>query len=124
MRKGSADIKFYSIARTFDLVGNLIKYGFFIWLASYAIKAIDILSDKTTIIDVAVSYITSSDSDYSLPWIVTTIAMAYAIFERNLRKRKVRELHADNVKLELQINPDKQSSTLLSTGETNPEDKL
>lgn len=115
--------KFYIWTRIFDLLRDVVKYGAYVFLGYWAYLSIDALAGKTTLADIALSYFTSKENDHGLPWILVVIFVIWAALERRLRLRKTVAL-ADQIKeLQKRIDPQRTSSGLLQTGETNPKDK-
>jgi len=112
------------IAKLIELAKEFIKYGAYVWGAYFAAEVLIAWSGKKTEASLVFKYITSEENGYAAPWIVATIAVLYAIFERNLRKRKTQYFEKYILQLESKIDPERTSSQLLPTGETNPKDKI
>lgn len=115
-------ISFLFIVKFFDLLNLLISATVKISLFYFAYLSIDALAGKTTLANIVLSYLTSNESDYGVPWILSSVFFIWAILERKERRRKTEELHKHNRALESRIDNKRTSSGLLPTGETNPED--
>jgi hypothetical protein len=85
--------------------------------------AIDSFAGKTTIANIAMKYLAGKESNFGLPWILASVLCIWAILERYLRIRKTESLQGYIKKLEKKLDPDRTTSGLLPTGETNPKDK-
>ena len=92
-------------------------------MAAFAYLAVKELAGETTVANVVIMYFTSEDNDYGLPWFLAAIFAAWALFEAKLRRSKTRALQGHIQKLETLIDPNRTSSGLLPTGETNPKDE-
>ncbi|QOJ19983.1 MAG: hypothetical protein HRU77_04295 [Gammaproteobacteria bacterium] len=117
------DFRFFLTLKIFDLLPVIFNAIVKITLGYFCYLSIDALAGKTTITNVVLSYLKAKESDFGMPWILAFIFFLWAIFERKERRRKTEQLHKHNRKLEMIINPDRSSSGLLPTGETNPKDE-
>lgn len=86
--------------------------------------AIASLAGKKTEATFLVSYLTSSESSYGLPWILAGVFGLFAFAQYKLRKRKTEYFQGRIKELELKIDRNRSSSGLTSQGDTNPRDKL
>lgn len=119
-----SSLKFFVIYRIFDLLDKIVMASIYIACFYFSYLAIDALAGKTTITNMVISYFSAKESDFGLPWVVAVLTSFWAILERRERKRKTESMHKHNRELEFRINPDRTSSGLLPTGDTNPKDKI
>lgn len=117
-------IKFFILQKSFDIASLVIRYLFWLGIAYIAYLSLEVASGKTTIANIVIGYFTSKESDFGAPWILTFFAFGWALLERKERRRKTQELQKRIGELEKRIDPNRTSSGLLSTGETNPKDDL
>ncbi len=120
----NSSIAFLFVYRIFNLLDKLVVATIYLGCAYFAYLSIESLSGKTTLTNIALSYLAAKESDYGLPWILAFVFFIWAILERKERKRKVESLHKYNRELEARINPGRTSTGLLSNGETNPKDDI
>lgn len=113
---------FYLIARSFDLLRDLIKFGAYLGCAYYAYEAIAVLAGRKTDASLLFGFFTSTEHDHGLLWLVVFFAVVYGLAERRLRMRKTEYFQARIRELETRIDPNRSGSGLLPTGETHPED--
>ena len=116
--------RFLIISKSFDVVRDLIRALLYVAIAYWIFRAVETLAGKNTDASFLVGYFTSQENDYGLPWVVAIIAMFYGFIERRLRLRKTEYLHKRVLELEKRIDPKREGSNLLSTGETNPKDEI
>lgn len=116
--------RFLVISKTFDIIKDIVKAITYVALAYWAFRAIDTLAGKHTDASLLVGYFTSQENDYGLPWIIAIIGVLYGLIERRLRLRKTEYFHKHILELEKRIDPKREGSNLLPTGETNPRDEL
>ena len=117
------DAQIYLVSKFFDLVKELIKYACYGWIAWMALLAFQSMAGKKTEANFLFSAIFSSGNDYNLPWVIAIFSSLYALAQRKLRLRVTFSLQSRIKELELRIDPQRTSSGLLPTGETNPVDK-
>lgn len=110
------------IVKIFDLFKEIIKAVTYLGIAVLCYLSISVLAGKKTEAAFLLGYF--GESNHSLPWIGMVISVVYALFERRLRKRKTEYLQSRNTELEKLIDPQRSTSGLLSTGESNPEDRI
>ena len=119
-----SDDRFFFVAtRIFDLVGLIVKSVTLVTISYFILQALEALAGKTTITNIFLAYITAEESDYGLPWLLTVSFAVWAYLERRLRKRKTEHFHSHNKEIETKIHPDRTSSGLLNSGDTNPRDR-
>ncbi|WP_022949551.1 hypothetical protein [Methylohalobius crimeensis] len=115
--------KLYLLERGYNIIVLLLRYGFFLGLAYIGYLSLKELAGKATIADIAFTFLGKqavSNWGYNLALFVSII---WALTERKLRLRKTKYLSERPKNLEKQIDPNRTSSGLQPTGETNPEDK-
>lgn len=116
------ELKFILLARGFDLAKDIIKAITYLGLGWFAYLAIGELAGKQTDASFLLGYF--GESNHNFPWIVAVIAVCYGLAEQRLRKRKTEYLQGRIRELEQRIDPKRTGSGLLTTGETNPKDKM
>lgn len=112
------------ISRGFDLAKDLVKGLTWLGLAYFGVEAISALAGKDTEAVFMLSYLTSSESDYGLPWLVACAGFVYGYMQRRLRLRKTEYFQSRVRDLEMRLDPGRSSSGLLANGETAPEDRM
>jgi len=115
-----SDHTFLITTRIFDLLSQAIAVGLYLGLGWIGLQAIEALAGKTTVTNFLVNFLMGWDT--SLEWILFVVALLYATGQQRLRRRTTRLLERRIRELETRIDPDRKSSGLLSTGETNPRD--
>lgn len=118
------DYKFYLTAKIIDLLKDILKYVTYIAAFYFASDIAAVWAGKKTEASIAFSYLTSSENDYGLPWLLTLLSLLYGFSQRSLRLRKTQYFQKHILELESKIDPQRTSSGLLPTGETHPGDKL
>lgn len=118
------NIKFYVIQNSFDIARRSLRYIFLLILAYICYLGLVELSGKTTLANIMFGYFSSKESDFGAPWILTLSFLGWALLERRERRRKTQMLDKRIKELELRIDPNRTSSELLPTGETNPKDDV
>lgn len=116
-------VRFMVISKILDLAGQIVNGAIWIALAYIGYLAIDSLAGKTTVANIVLKYLTAEESDYGFPWILVGAFAIWAVLERRLRKRKIESLQGHIRELEKRLDPNRTTSGLLPTGDTNPEDK-
>jgi hypothetical protein len=113
------------IREVFDTSRLAVKYGTFAYLGYCAWQAVAVLAGKETSANVAVMVQTAIDigREEWPPWALVTILSIWAFLERRFRRSKTVHLTARIAELEKRIDPQRESSTLLPTGETRKEDR-
>jgi hypothetical protein len=112
------------IDRCFDLGMALIKWGGRVAIAYVAYLCVDTLAGKSTLASFLVSILAPKENNILL-WICIPVALgaiAWGSIERYLRQQKTKYLTERNAMLEKRIDPNRTSSGLMPTGDTNPED--
>jgi len=101
----------------------LIAFGAAIAFFHYLTLIMSSLAGKTTTANVVLNMLGSLNFSSSLAWAGTVSAVAYGAGQKSLRKRTVNNLHAHIRELETRLDPNRTSSELATTGETNPKDQ-
>lgn len=120
----SNHIKFFVLSNIFDVVRLIIKSCFWLSMAYIAYLGLDVIAGKTTVANIIIGYFNSKESDFGAPWVLTLVAFIWAYLERKEKLRKTQELHKRIMELEKRVDPNRTSSGLLPTGETNPKDEV
>lgn len=115
-------LKIYVISRAFDLLRELVKASVWLGCAYFAWQATAVLAGRQTNADLNFSAFLAVDDDKGLPWVIAILMAGWAYLERRLRLNKTAQLQSHIKQLELRLDPNRTSSGLLPTGETNPED--
>ncbi len=116
--------RFLIISKTFDVIKDIVRAVTYVAVAYWIFRAVEVLSGKHTDASLLVGYFTSQENDYGLPWAVAGAGILYGLIERQLRLRKTEYFHKHILELEKRIDPKREGSNLLPTGETNPKDEL
>lgn len=116
--------RFLIISKTFDSLKDLIRAIMYVGIVYWIYRSIETLAGKNTEASFLLGYFTSRENDYGLPWVVAVISLMYGFMERRLRLRKTEYLQKRVLELEKRIDPSRQGSHLLPTGETNPKDEI
>lgn len=108
-----------------------VKAVVWVVIAFKAVRIMEALAGKETNVGVSVSTagnfvvtLLSRWGSEKYAWSFAVVAILYGFVERKLRQRKTRYLQARIVQLEKLRDPQRESSGLTPTGETNKEDKL
>ena len=112
------------ISRGFDFATILVKAGAIVWIASFVRDAFIASVGQSTDVSVIVELFFSKGNDYGIPWIIVLILFGWGVLERRLRRDKTERLQARIVELEKIIDPERSTSGLLPTGETNPRHRI
>jgi len=113
---------------------SVCKYGTIGYIALCAQRSIAALSGETTDANIFISAFADFNIINALttsrtPWLciaafaVGVFGIIYGKIQSNLRKRTVRQLHRRIAEDEANADPNRTSSNLTATGDTNPEDK-
>ena len=124
MSEKKPDSNFILIVKSFELARDIVKTILYLGLAYFGYQAVSVLAGKTTDAKLVLSYFTSEENKCLVPLIAAAVAVVFAVAERNLRRRKTEYLQGRIRELELKIDPDRTTSGLLTTGDTNPRHKL
>ncbi len=101
----------------------LIAFGAAIVIFHYLTEIMGSLAGKTTTANVVLNMLGSLNFSSSLAWVGTLGAVSYGAGQKRLRKRAVNNLHEHIRNLETRLDPNRTSSELAPTGETNPKDQ-
>lgn len=93
-----------------------------VFIARYSYLAVVALAGRHTLADIGLKLITNMTFSQSVSWVATTGAAAWAVSERGLRKKVIRQKAKRIQELEQRIDPNRSSSSLLPDGSTRPED--
>ena len=104
----------------FRTVNRLITAVMLLGIAYFAFRAIESLSGEVTLVTASFSLLKSS---YGLPWGLAALMFAWALGERQLRRRKTRAMQNRIERLELHIDPGGKSNGSLPTGRSELDDE-
>lgn len=82
------------------------------------------LAGKETWADIGIHLLGSLTVSVRLAWILTVSGVFWAILERKLRQRVIRRMSGRVAEFERQLDPERSSSRLTQSGDTNPRDRL
>jgi hypothetical protein len=128
-QRGSAEsergsLSVVKVVKGYELARDVVKGFVYLGCAYFGYLAIVALAGQQTDARFALSYFTSGDNDYGLPWLVALVVIVLAFGERKLRLRKTRYLQGRIRELEQRVDPNRTSSGLLEDGSSNPKDDL
>ena len=112
------------IERAFPLLGAVVKYGSYCFIAYFAFQALSQFAGESTQAALAFSYLTSEATGVTISISLTVNVMLY-IWGRNekkLRQSTVERLHGRIKELETQLDPKRSTSGLTARGTTHPND--
>lgn len=115
-QKGSNFIAFISL---------VIPWGALVAIAYFLNQSIASLAGKATAANIKIGLSTdiAAHADKWIAYALSSGGLAYGLAERKFRRAKVAYLTDRNAKLEKIIDPNRDSSNLLPTGETRMEDR-
>ena len=123
---------FHLIDRITSVVKLLVKAGMWVGLAMSAARIVEALAGKTTSANLDLSLETNTNivvelfskfNSQKYAWMVAIVFIIYSFREKSLRRRKTKYLQGRINKLEKSIDPNRESSGLTPTGETNEDDE-
>ena len=115
----SKSIRFYIWSQVFRIIYLLIRAAIWIALAYIGFLAVDTLAGRETTIWASLSLVKSSRG---LPWVLVVSLLLWAVGERKLRQKNIKSMESHIKALETSRDPNRTSSGLLPTGQTNPKD--
>jgi hypothetical protein len=86
-------------------------------------EAIIALAGQSTSVVVQAGLKIISDVSFTISYMVSAGCTTWAVAERKIRQKRVRELHVRIKELETAIDPNRSSSKLTVEGKTNPRDR-
>ena len=106
-------------------IRKLAKYGMFAWLGHYVVEIAEALAGRVTIADISVglSLLAKEHTSQVGLAISTIVSTTWAILERRLRRRSIKRLGRKAANAEIQEDPDRSTSSLTESGDTNPRDR-
>ena len=107
-----------------QVINNLIRWSAIVLVVRYGYLAIETLAGKTTLADVAVSFLTDIKVSVVLAWGAGAGGVVYGLQQRKLRKDTLQRLQDRNQTLEKMIDSSRSTSNLTPRGDTRPEDKI
>jgi len=107
----------------YRLLVRLIDAGKWITITYIIYMMVAVLADKETLAVFIIQAFVDNGTDDLFYYISTLLLLSWALIERIMRLRKVRYLGRRILKLEKRLDPDRSSSGLQDTGETNPRDE-
>jgi hypothetical protein len=110
-----------------SVVNTAIKYGTFLGIAYCTYLTVDSLAGKTTLANIVLSLLTdmkvSEGVAYAFGAFFGGGGIAYGEVQRRLRRRVTRDQANRAALRERRIDPNRSSSNLTPSGDTNPEDE-
>lgn len=123
----NAELEWAKYNKRWDIIGGifngLIRWGGVTACLYFLYLIVDSLAGKTTTTDIALKAITDLKLDRGILYLLTGGTTLWAIGERRLRKKTIKDMAAHTKKLEELIDPNRTSSNLTETGDTHPEDE-
>ena len=123
----NAGLEWAKYGKKWDTIGGifnrLIRWGGVVACFYCSYLMIDALAGKTTATDIALNAITDLKLDERILYLLTSGTTFWAIRERKLRKKTIKDITAQKKELEEHIDPNRTSSNLTETGDTLPEDE-
>jgi len=107
-----------------SIINNTVKWGALVLIFWLFYKSIAALSGKNTETDILVKFIGQFSINEYLMYLFSLSGISYGLFERRLRKSKVKKLSDRIKKLELLIDKNRTSSNLNPEGELNDGEQL
>lgn len=130
MDNPSSEVPIAGLARQLKLTEE--RYRLFrlivIWvgicvLGYWTKSAIIALAGHSTSVVVQAGLKIIADMRFAVSYIFSAGCVTWAVAERKIRQRRVRELHVRIKELETAIDPNRSSSKLTLEGKTNPRDR-
>lgn len=100
-----------------------IRWGGIVAIMYFFFRSIESLSGRTTVADVGIKFIADMKFSEVFAYLFGGGGMLYGLKQRQFARRKTEYLATRNTELEKRIDPNRTSSTLPPTGETNAEDR-
>ena len=113
----------YKWGPLFSLVKIAIYWGCPTFVLIEFFEVLKVFAGEKTEADISIFVKFFAEFGFYAPWTIATGTTILAVRERRLRKRKVREMSQTIRNLEEAIDPNRESSNLTETGDTNPEDE-
>ncbi|RYH70476.1 MAG: hypothetical protein EON54_01365 [Alcaligenaceae bacterium] len=107
------------VGLTVRWLGVIAGLCFFTWCVHLIIDA---LAGRATNANIVLSLLANVDFSAILLWGAGAGGVGYGYSQNRLRKRTVSHLHRRIQQYERELDPNRSSSNLSSTGDTNPED--
>lgn len=118
-------ILFKAIDSTFTSINLFIKAATIVlcvyFIADFGKKLAGL--DTYAFIEIILPFLAENKDNQTVKYFAYVILIGWALFEREIRKRKVSYLSNRVIELEKDIDPNRESSGIHHTGDTNPEDK-
>jgi len=107
----------------YNLLAMVIRYGAIVLVFRYAYLSIDSLAGKETLAKFFVEILVNRIRTHWLWSGLTLSAIIWAIAEGIVRRQTIKRLSRRIQELERRLDPNRSSSGIQPTGDTNPEDK-
>ena len=107
-----------------SVVREMVRWIGIVTVAFFAYKSIDVLAGKTTSSNIVFRVLTDLKANQYFGLIFGGGGVYYGYRQKMLRKQTVERLQSRIQVFEKYIDVRRSSSTLTSTGDTRPEDKL
>jgi hypothetical protein len=120
------ELRFHNITQLYRTIRTAIRVGGCVLIAYFAFRALESLGGQNTAVSLVVSLILDAFVELKFVLIVTLAgsAIAWAVAERWLRYRKVKQMQERIKRLETLIDPRRTTSGLTPAGRTNPRDRI
>ena len=109
------------VGKIIDLLIRLVTLAGLI-LVSKGLNRNDLQKGGDSILNSLLDYIPEWHLDQIFLYLLMALLIFWALMERRLRKKKIRSMSIYIKELEKRLDPDRTSSDLTDTGDTNPED--
>jgi hypothetical protein len=93
-------------------------------IAYFFYKSVEAMSGKTTVANLVMDWASSIKLNQWAAWVLATVAGAWGVGERRLRRRKTAELSERLKRFETVFDRRRSSSTLNPSGQPQLEDRL
>ncbi len=103
------------------IVRTLIRCATLVAIFYYLTQMVEALAGKITIADFAINLWANLKLQYIVPYTFGGGGIVYGIYQRRLRKKRVKELSSYARTLERKIDPNRASSDILDDGTTPPD---
>jgi hypothetical protein len=106
-----------------EIIQTLIRFGALVACVYFLSTAISNLAGKSTIADIGVKFLGNVDVGRGVAVLFGAGGTLYGLAERRQRQKIIKRLHGRTKEVEKKIDPQRSSSGLTETGDTNPNDE-
>lgn len=121
--EANARLSFKKIDEAASITKAALKYGTIIVCVYYAFRSIAVLAGKQTLASIGLSILGNVTVSNGIYIVLTGGSIVYGLGQRQLRRRSIKRLTEQGIKLEQRFDPKRTSSGLTKWGTTKPEDK-